>query len=131
MRDIELHINYIIDLAKALLIEQNGEFYPLCNYIKDAETLIPFSIFEGDEYPSSTTLIDGYFSALQPKLDNDEIMSFVIAYDCRTKRNENSETVDAIAIDYYSKSKPFTTYFYPYLINNGEVILNEPWGVIN
>jgi len=131
MRDIELQINYIIDLAKKLLLEQNGEFFPLCTYVKDPETLVPFSIFNGNEQPSSNDLIDGFLSALEPKLANEEILSFVIAYDCRTKRNENSETVDAIAIDYYSKSKPFTTYFYPYQLTKEDIILHEPWGVIN
>jgi len=130
MRDLELHINYMVDLAKTLLIEQNGEFYPLCSYVKDNESLIPFSKFDGDEQPLSSDLIDDYIKSMQPKLDKNEIISYAIAFDCRSRRNEESEILDAIAIDYRSNSKPFTTYFYPYIINNGEVILQEPWGVI-
>lgn len=131
MQDLELHINHNIDLASHLLIDQNGEFYPLCSYVNAEGQLIPYSIFEGKENPTSSELMESYISTMHPKLENDEIISFVIAFDCRTQKDENSEKVDAIAVDYYSNANPNTTYLYPYLISNGEVILHEPWGVIN
>lgn len=131
MQDLELHINHNIDLALHLLIEQNGEFYPFCSYVNTEGKLIPYSQFEGNEYPTSSELMESYISFMQPKLENNEIISFIIAFDCRAPKDENSEKVDAIAIDYYSIENPKTTYFYPYLISNGEVILQEPWGVIN
>lgn len=131
MQDLELHINYVVGLAKILLMEQKGEFYPLCTYVDKHEQLIPLSFFDGDEHPSSSDLIQNFHAIMQPKLENDEITSYVVAFDCIVKRFENSEKENAIAIHYSHRLKPETTYYYPYSISNNELTLLEPWGIIN
>jgi hypothetical protein len=131
MNDLEIQINYVVKLAKTLLLEQEGEFYPLCVYVNKDKQLIPISIFEENDHPRSSDIIEKFNSIISPKLDNDEILSYILAFDCKVNRNENDEKMDAIAINYYHKHKAKTTYFYPYTISNNNLEFQDPWGEMN
>ena len=57
-----------------------------------------------------------------------EIVSFAIAYDCLTQKDEQSDKLNAIAVEYHTNnSTNVITYYYPYELINNKIILGEPW----
>jgi hypothetical protein len=118
-------------MAEELLLRQNGEFYPFGAEIDDSGELKNIGHYDGDEFPLSQTKIDELRKYFQKETENKNIRAYAITFDCLVKRSEDSEKIDAIAIDcYLRESGQRTIYYFPYKrATNGNLEFEEPWGI--
>jgi len=112
--DIKKLINYCINFAEAMLIE-NEVFYIFSLTIDLNGNRLPTGYFDGDELLSSQDLIKKMQTFHDEQLINKVKRAYAITYLAKVKRDNSSEISDSIAIKIkHSDSKNFTIYYYAY-----------------
>ena len=131
--DFQELVKHCKTLAEKLLIEQEGEFFPFGAKISQEGNLTHCGLFEGDDFPLSETIIKNLKHVLMQELTEGVIRSFAISFDSKVKKDENSEKVDAIAIECLSKEAlENTTYYVPYKFTESKkLIFKESWETLN
>lgn len=130
--DFQELINHSHIMAENLLIKQDGEFYPFGATINNEGILTHIGHYDGDEFPLSKTKIEELKKFFEKEIADEKIRAYAIAFDCLTKRDDNSEKTDAIAIECYSKeNEQRTIYYFPYRRHiNNELEFGEAWGIM-
>lgn len=121
-------LNYGFTLARQLLEEQHGEFYPLAVYLdkngKPAQHLAYF----GDEFPLSSELIKQLETDLLNSFGNDNALTYAIIYDTFIKCTPTKNKVNAMVAKFYNRRDNVNGhYFLPYEIENGGVTFQTGW----
>lgn len=112
--DILEYIKYSRDFADQLLID-GGEFFPFASQVDNKGTFSGIGFDNGDDRPSSQSLIDTMTVHLENELTQNNIRSYCIAYDVRVKNNNFPDGIDAIVVS-VKYADNFLKCFYPYLI---------------
>jgi hypothetical protein len=119
--DAELLIKYCKQMAVHLLVEQEGEFYPVAGSIDMDGNFNYQALYDGDEFPTSKTLIDDFKTVFEERLAQRGIRAYAIAYDVRIAGQEYPRTLDAIRIYINAANNYPAELTFPYLLENGEV----------
>ena len=113
--DIQELVNLSRDMAEKLLLRQNGEFYLFGSEIGNSGELKHITNYDGDEFPLSQTKVDELRKYFKREIENGNIRAYAITFDFLAKKDEESEKMDAIAIDCYLRdSGQRTIYYFPY-----------------
>ena len=82
-----------------LLLEKNGEFYPIGASMNSDGEIAHLAGFEGDEHPASQTIIDLIKHGLRAQASESNLRAGAICYDVRTVPPGASKKTDAICVD--------------------------------
>lgn len=120
-------------MAKKLLLNQDGEFYPFVAEIDNQGKLTNIGHHDGDEFPLSQTKINELKKYFEREIADGQIRSYAITFDCLARKDSDSEKTDAIAIECYSReSGQRVTYYYPYKrLTTDDLEFGEPWRITN
>ena len=126
--DIQKLIDYSVSFAKTLLAEFK-EFYPFASTINIDGELIPFGLYEGDEFPDSKDLSSKLELLLEKQLEDKKKRAFAITTDVVVKRSDAENSHNAISIKIrQSGTKEYKVYFFEYnLSEENEVEITKSW----
>ncbi|WJS93603.1 hypothetical protein NYQ10_16045 [Flavobacterium johnsoniae] len=127
MDDIQNILNEIFPFVERLLKEY-GEFYPLScavNVNNEVEHIL-LEENEDNDFPTSTSVIDELKKVLRYQKDN--FLAIAIFYDVELKEEKTSAI--AVFVEHKTEKLAYTFYF-PYKLNEDDLILGESWKVIN
>jgi hypothetical protein len=126
--DIQKLIDYSLSFAKTLLAEFK-EFYPFAAAVNSDGELIPVTIHEGDEFPSSKDFSKKLELLLEKQLEENKKRTIAITTDVLVKRPDAETSHDAISIKIrQSAEKEYIIYFFEYnLSNENEVEIINSW----
>lgn len=114
-------LNYGFNLAKFLLKEQDGEFYPIAIYLDRAGKLVQHLANYGDEFPLSTELIKQLETDLKLMLAQEDLTAYTIIYDTWITSAVGDKT-DALVAKFYSAlNQAHGHYYLPYRKEDDEV----------
>ncbi len=105
-------VNYCIPAAQSLL-KKNGEFYPFSAAIRSGGELNPTAIYDGNEHPRPSNMIDQLIALFRRPDQQGDIEAIAICYDGRVKL-EGQENKDAITIFVEHKNGECVTVYMPY-----------------
>ncbi len=126
MHDIERLIESTLPFVEELLMEY-GEFFPLASAIQTNDTISQIGIFDGDEQPLSSHVIENYKTAFKAK--KEEYKTIAIFHDVRVIDPKTNIKTDAVAIFTESKNDSIAyTLFYPYTLTSDKILaFSDPW----
>jgi len=121
-------INYSIDFAEKMLNE-NQEFYPFASTINLCGEHYATALWEGDDHPSSKTLLDNLEIMLEKQINLKEKRAYALVYDVKVQKENSGRIFDAIAIKLrHTEAKEITIYYYAYKMNTQNTIEHlESW----
>lgn len=127
-KDLQQIINYCHEFGKQLLTTQDAEFYPFAVKIKSSGELIAHAWFDGDDFPSSKSVLDNLRNSLAEEIKSGLIRAYGIAFDGLVSKNGNSQKVDTIVVECFSSfTQEKITHYFPYKIKDGAVGFGEDW----
>lgn len=127
MDDIQKILDVIFPFVERLLKEY-GEFYPLSctvNVNNEVEHIL-LEENEDNDFPGSTSVIEELKKALRSR--RNDFFAIAIFYDVELKEEKTSAI--AVFVEHKIEKLAYTFYF-PYELNEGNLILGESWKVIN
>ncbi len=127
MDDIQKILDVIFPFVERLLKEY-GEFYPLSCAVNTNNQVEHILLEENEDnyFPASTSVIQELKKVLQSR--KDDFFAIAIFYDVELKE----EVTSAIAVFVEHKIEKLAyTFYFPYELNEGDLILGESWKVIN
>ncbi|OXA78843.1 hypothetical protein SAMN05444397_108130 [Flavobacterium aquidurense] len=126
MNDFQSILDEIFPFVERLLKEY-GEFYPI-SAVVNIEQKVKHIIIEEDEendFPQSTSIITELKKELRWR--KNEFLAVAIFYDVKLKE----EQTDAIAVFVeHKKEMEAYTFYYPYELNDNDLIFGKSWKVI-
>jgi hypothetical protein len=127
VNDIQKLITYCRSAAETLLIEQD-EFYPFAAYINNDTNLIPANFYDGDEFPTSDTIIRHTNEYFKKRISLSDIRGFAIAYNTRVKNERYSEFIDAVCIKISHRlNGENISYYLPYKLDQKKIQFYDSW----
>ncbi|SDC86731.1 hypothetical protein [Pedobacter soli] len=120
-------LNYGFTLAKWLLKEQDGEFYPIAVYSDRIGKSIQYLANYGDDFPLSTELIKQLEADLKQMLAQKDLIAYAIIYDTLIT-NAHGDKSDVLVAKFYSTENQSGGHYYlPYKSEANEVVFLEGW----
>ena len=128
INDTQKLIDYSVSFAKTALTEFK-EFYPFAAAVNSDGELIPFGLYEGDEFPDSKDLSTKLELLLEKQLEDNKKRAFAVTTDVAVKRSDAENSHDAISIKIrQSGTEEYNVYFFEYnLTNENEVEIIRSW----
>jgi len=126
--DIQKLIDYSVSFAKTALAKYK-EFYPFAAAINNDGELIPFALYEGDEFPDSKNLLTKLEILLDKQLVENKKRTYAITTDVVVKHSDFVYSHDAISVKIrQSGTEEYNVYFFEYnLTNENEVEIINSW----
>lgn len=113
-------LKMVLDHA-SFFLKEYGSFYPFAIVRQRDDVLKPLNIFEGDDIPSSTDLLNKLETVLESSFDRYGYDAFAIGIDVTVTRYGQKE--DTIQIKFNDKGEYYEDCFVPYKIDSGSVEL--------
>jgi hypothetical protein len=126
--DIQKLIDYSVSFAKTSLTKFKG-FYPFAAAINTDGELIPFGLYEGNDFPDSKDLSTKLEILLEKQLEDNTKRAFAVTTDVFVKRSDDEKSHDSISIKIgQSGIKEYKVYFFEYnLSDENEVEITKSW----
>lgn len=120
-------LNYGFTLAKWLLTEQDGEFYPIAVYIDRIDKPVQYLANYDDDFPLSTELIKQLEVDLKQMLAQEDLIAYAIIYDTLIT-NAHGDKSDVLVAKFYGTENQIGGHYYlPYKNEANEVVFREGW----
>ncbi len=133
MSQIDEQVQQLIDQSFQLAeqrLSEAGAYDPFGLTINEEGAIIPF-LYErkpGDEIEIEG-LVEELDAVLAEQLENKEIVAYVVGYDVQVEVSEDGELSNALLLDMtHAEDKLVPYYFFPYSIEEVQVVFGESFG---
>lgn len=122
-------INHCSEFAKELF-EETSDLYPFGAYISKIEQVHPLELEpESKNSTKNGQVVDNLLNYLKPEFDKKEILAYATVYEVSFQLEEKQAPTNAFAIDIINSESEEPIFYYPYVIEDGLFIFEEPFAV--
>lgn len=123
--DAEELMNEVLPFAEKMLI-QRGEFFPFGGAMKPNGEIVSIAGYDGREKPPSQDIIDLLVKEFRKDVQAGLYKATAIVYDVRVSRSGKTDKSDAIAIALNHRDQYSRVVLFPYSLEDGNIILDDP-----
>ncbi|MGY0034378.1 hypothetical protein [Pedobacter sp. NJ-S-72] len=121
-------LNYSYSMAKGLLEQQQGEFYPIGVCVDQEGKTMQRLIGDNDNYPMASVLLDHIQNDFTTKLSSGNIVAYAIVYQAIVTNKQYKDPVYVLIAKFKSTDMDVNgVYYLPYKITEKTVQFSEPW----